>query len=112
MAEEYRLIKQYSINVLVPYDPEAFNELVARLAEAKRLTPEVVRHWIRDATPHAVSLIRPNAESPLWNCLDPVQFSRRKVVGNYEASWFLALSGLEYDLLTGIVQPGIGHWIL
>ena len=105
VARLYRLIKQDSINVLVPYDADVFNDLKRQIAEAERLKPALIRDWIRRATAHAVSLIRPDSNGPLWNHLEPVPFSRRHPLENYEANWFFALSGLEYDRLTGLSPP-------
>ena len=112
VAELYRLIdKKDTINVLVPYDQTAFDELVAEMAETQRRSAGIVRDWIRRATPHAVSLIRPTPEATLWNHLDPVQFSRHRPVDNGEASWFCTLSGLGYDSLTGISKESEETWI-
>lgn len=100
----YRLIGQNTINVVVPYDTVAFNELNLELSEAERLTPEFIRRWRRKATMYAVSLIRPKPEAAIWSHLMPVQFSRRREVDNEEADWFFALPGLEYDPLVGLEQ--------
>ena len=112
VADLYRLIKQDSINVLVRYDTEAFEALRAELGEAERLTPRWIRRWIRRATPHAVGLFRPKDHDAIWNLLEPAQFSRRRLVENYEASWFIALEGLGYDAMTGLVVPGDVSFVL
>ena len=108
----YRLINQDTINVVVPYDEVAFNQLNLELFEADRLTTDLIREWRRKATVHAVSLFRPKADAPIWNHLTPVQFSRRRQVDNDEADWFFALPGLEYDTLSGICDPGDNLMIL
>lgn len=112
VAKEYRLIKQDSINVVVPYDTAGYGELKSRLAQADRLTPELIRSWVRQATPHAVGVMRPQDDSPLWNHIEPVQFSRRRMLENHEATWFWALPGLEYDLLIGLCPPDDNVMIL
>ena len=104
-AKLYRLIKQDTVNVVVPYDRSAFNQLNLDLSEADRLTPELIRRWCRNACQHAVSLFRPKPDATIWNHLAPVQFSRRREVDNEEADWFFALPGLEYDSLVGIREP-------
>lgn len=105
VAKLYRLIKQDSINVLVPYDADIFNDLKRQIVDADRLKPALIRDWIRQATPHGVSLIRPDGDAPLWNHLEPVPFRRRSPLENHEASWFFALSGLKYDGTTGVSLP-------
>ncbi len=102
VAKLYRLIRVDSINVVVRYDQERFAALRREITEPDRLTPELVRRWIRRATPYAVGLFRPRENSPIWNHLEPVQFSRRHPVENYQATWFWALPGIEYGELTGI----------
>ena len=111
VARLYRLIKQDSINVLVPYDARISDDLKRQIVEADRLKPALIRDWIRQATPHAVSLIRPDGDAPLWNHLEPVPFRRRTPLENHEASWFFALRGLEYDRLTGISEKSEISWI-
>lgn len=111
VADKYRLIKQDAINVLVPYQPDVFNTLNAEIVEAARLTPGFIRDWIRRATPHAVSVYRPSDDAPLWNHLEPVPFRRWRPVENHEASWFVALPGLDYEALTGISEKLEDSWI-
>lgn len=110
-ANLYRLIKEDSISVVVPYDQPAFNRLHAELAEARRMTPEFIRRWRGEATAHCVSLCRPKREAAIWNHLAPVQFSRRREIDNAEAEWFFALSGLEYDKLTGLSGKCQDSWL-
>jgi CRISPR-associated endonuclease/helicase Cas3 len=54
-AELYRLIDQDAVNVLVPYDPEAFQRLRTELRQIGKVTVS----WTRQARAHAVSLYRP-----------------------------------------------------
>jgi len=113
VARLFRLIKQDSIEVLVPYQRDVFEQLRCELTEAERLTPELIRQWIRRARAHAVSLFRPHDfRAPVWSHLEPVQFSRRRVVEHHEASWFIAQESLEYDPLTGLVVPTDASFVL
>lgn len=75
------------------------------------MTPELIRRWRGEATAHCVSLCRPKREAAIWNHLAPVQFSRRREIDNAEAEWFFALSGLEYDKLTGLSGKCQDSWL-
>jgi len=54
-ARRYRLIEQDGLQVVVPWDPDAFERLRERSRREHRLT----RGWMREAQPHTVSLFRP-----------------------------------------------------
>lgn len=101
VAEKYRLIDQPTINVLVPYDQPTFDALVDQVEKADQLSPEQIRGWCRRATPHAVSLYRPNHDQPLLAHLMPISFGRAEPDGE-TARWFHALPDLTYDNLIGI----------
>ena len=96
-AELYRVIKQDVINVLVPYDLEAFQ----RLAEEVRETGLTSR-WIAQARPHTVGLFRPQDGDPVWSYLDPVPVGRRR---ESSEEWFIYLEKEHYHSLTGLVPP-------
>ena len=110
-AELCKLIRQDSIQVLVPYDRPAVDQLRAEITDAPRLSPEFIRNWTRRAGPHSVSLFRPQSGTPIWNHLTPVLFRRRPPLENFEASWFFALDGLEYDKLMGLTVSTENSWI-
>lgn len=55
----YRLIAQNSINVLVPYAMEDYEELSSRAEEG------IDRGWIIDARPHCISVFRPREDDPI-----------------------------------------------
>ncbi len=112
VARLYKLIKQDSINVLVPYNPQAFEQLSREIRETDPLTPDFICAWRRRATPHAVSLFRPQNNSPLAPHLEPVQFSRRHPVEWWQADWFIALPGIEYDALLGVAEKTEDVWIV
>jgi CRISPR-associated endonuclease/helicase Cas3 len=89
-AELYRLIDQDAVNVLVPYDPEAFQRLRAESTNFRRLPS----HWIQRARPHTVNLYRPRPEDPIWSFLAPVcRVSKEE----RPADWFLLLDASLYD---------------
>jgi len=111
VAEKYRLIDQLTINVLVPYDQATFDALINQVEKADRLSPEQIRGWCRRATPHAVSLYRPNHDQPILAHLMPISFGRVEPNGE-TARWFHALPGLKYDDLIGIPQEFESSYIM
>jgi CRISPR-associated endonuclease/helicase Cas3 len=111
VAKHYRLINQDAIQVLVPYDRTEFDRIRGEIAEVERLNPKFIRAWVHQATPHAVSMFRPQGEGILWNHLEPIQFSRRHAVEDSRCSWFAALPGIEYDMLIGLSQKTEDSWI-
>lgn len=96
VAREYRLISQDSINVLVPYDADAYGAL-AEEVRSTRLT----RRWILKARPYAVSLFRPKPDAPIWGCLAGVPLGRTGMADD----WFIYLQPKHYDRLLGLVPP-------
>jgi CRISPR-associated helicase Cas3/CRISPR-associated endonuclease Cas3-HD len=111
VAKLYRLIPQDAIQVLVPYDRAEFDRIRGEITEVDHLNPEFIRAWVRQSTPHAVSLYRPRAEDVLWNHLEPIQFSRRHPVENDRCEWFSSLPGIAYDPLIGMSQKTEDAWI-
>lgn len=96
VAGIYRLIEQDSINVLVPYDPPAFAELVAE-ARAHGLSAA----WIRHARPHTVSVFRPKETDHIWEVLESVRARRR----GPRDDWFICLRPDVYDQSLGLIPP-------
>lgn len=88
-AKLYRLIGKEAIEILVPYDPAAFQGLRGELAAAGRLTTR----WIRKARRHAVSVFRPKPDDPLWQILEPAPLGR----GERSEEWFVLLREENYD---------------
>ncbi len=101
MAKHYRLIDQDTINVVVPYDAEAYERLKTRLKDDGRLGHE----WIRDAGPFTVGIYRPPLRSELWNLLDSVPLTREKTADD----WFLYLGDYDHDL--GVASSKSDLWI-
>jgi len=105
VARHYRLIDATTINILVPYDAQWFHTLKDEIETTTGLTPAFIRDWIHRARPHAVSPYRPPRDAAVWSHVEPVQFSRRRRLDNDEAEWFVALPGLQYDGLLGLIEP-------
>jgi CRISPR-associated endonuclease/helicase Cas3 len=75
VACEYRLISENTLNVLVPYDPTRFAQLLAEATDHDELTPKQIRRWNTVARPHSVSVYRPaDARSDLYLNLLPIHF--------------------------------------
>lgn len=97
IADLFRLIDQDAVNVLVPYDLDAFRALEADLAAAGRLN----RDWIQRARRHAVSLYRPKAENPVQRFLKPAPLGR----GESSDDWYLYVEPDHYDRdLLGLLE--------
>jgi hypothetical protein len=112
VAKRYKLIQNDSIRVLVPYDPAGFKQLRDEIENVERFPPELIRDWIRRASPHAVNLFRPQGNEPIAAYLEPVQFSRRRTVEAWEADWFVALADVKYDPLLGVSTEVENLWIV
>ena len=100
VAQQYRLIKQDSINIVVPYAEEL--TLYAELADAADSTG-LSQKWIRKARPLTVSLYRPKAEEPVWGALQPVNYLRTPQ--SKETDWFIYLREEDYHPHLGLVPP-------
>jgi CRISPR-associated helicase Cas3/CRISPR-associated endonuclease Cas3-HD len=103
VAKEYRLISQDSINVLVPYDEDAYTALADEV-RSTRLT----RHWILKARPHTVSLFRPKPDAPIWRNLQGVPLGR----GAMADDWFIYLRPEHYDGQLGLIPPESMEWLI
>lgn len=100
VAQQYRLIKQDSINIVVPYSEQSalYAELAAEADEAG-----LTQKWVRKARPLTVSLYRPKAEEPIWDALQPVNYLRAPQ--NRMTDWFIYLRGEDYHPHLGLVPP-------
>lgn len=98
VAREYRIIPQNAINVVVPYDMEAFAALDKEV-ERTGLT----REWVLRARPHTVSLFRPQREGLITGLLEEVTVGRRC---EPSGDWFI-YRGEEgdYSQETGLSAP-------
>ena len=92
----YRVIPQYTINVLVPYDKAQYHSL-AKEVRQNGLT----YHWLVRARYHSVSLFRPRSPQDDWyQCLEQI---RVKPDHDEESTeWFIYRKEEDYDLDTGL----------
>ncbi|RLA14541.1 MAG: hypothetical protein DRQ52_03905 [Gammaproteobacteria bacterium] len=100
VAQQYRLIKQDSINIIVPYTERSslYKELLTEASEQG-----LSQKWIRKARPLTVSLYRPKAEEPIWGALQPVNYLRTPE--NKMTDWFVYLRKEDYHPNLGLVPP-------
>jgi len=108
VAQQYRLIKQDSINIIVPYAEQS-----ALYAELNTEANEqgLSQKWIRKARPLTISLYRPKAEEPIWDALQPVNYLRTPQ--NKMTDWFIYLREEDYHPQLGLVPPQQLHlWMV
>ncbi|WP_436717768.1 CRISPR-associated endonuclease Cas3'' [Roseiconus lacunae] len=75
VARHYRLINQDVVNVLVPFDPAKYAQLLTEATETERMTPRSIRRWEATASPHAVSVYTQSLENDAAHLL-PISFGR------------------------------------
>lgn len=102
IAKLYRLIPEDRVNVLVPYEPRRYDELLEQ-AHARGANAA----WFRDAQAHAVSVFRKGRPEDDPD-LAPVPLAGR--VSSDE--WFYLARAARYDRLLGLRPPERGgFWI-
>jgi CRISPR-associated endonuclease/helicase Cas3 len=110
VAEQYRLINNDTINVIVPFDAYQYRELLLEVSSSHPRPPGFIREWLRRARKQAVAIYRPSAESAAWNFLEPIPLSH--MPATEEASnWYRPLESVEYDPLWGLKFPNEDAWI-
>lgn len=99
VAQQFRLIKNDMINIVVPFDEQLFKELQT-LAEQKGLTAQ----WIKQARGLSISLYRPKSDDVVWDSLLPVQQFKQ---GRYskQEDWFMVANKGDYDKTLGYKKP-------
>jgi CRISPR-associated endonuclease/helicase Cas3 len=97
VAREYRVIKQDAINVLVPFQQDAFETLAA-----EALNTGLTYSWIQRARPYSVSLFRSRAGRALSGHLEPIPL--RSGAGSSE-DWFIYRTADHYTWERGLVPP-------
>ncbi|MDD2337310.1 MAG: CRISPR-associated helicase Cas3', partial [Geobacteraceae bacterium] len=101
VAQEYRLIDQSAIQVLVPYEKyrEMFDELQRQQDEEG-----INAQWIRKAQGLTVGVFRPKSEHPAWGVLIPAKLRYGKGVSD---EWFILedRDGEFYDNVVGLRLP-------
>jgi len=101
VAQEYRLIDQSAIQVLVPFSAyrDQFEELQRQQDEEG-----INSQWIRKAQGLAVSVFRPKNDHPAWGVLIPAKLRYGKGVSD---EWFILEDRDEefYDNVIGLRLP-------
>lgn len=95
-ARRYYLIPDASVNVLVPYDLEAYENLASEV-RLHRLT----KGWMAKAAAHAISIYRPKKDAPISRWLEPVPVGRRDT----SEDWFIYLNKDHYHERRGLMPP-------
>lgn len=101
VAKEYRLIRQDSINIVVPYQG-ALDLHTRLLAEAGK--QGIRGAWMREARGISVSLFRPKPNDSAWDSLCPLQERHR---GTFQTSedWFTVAKPEHYHPDLGLDLP-------
>jgi len=103
VANEYRLIREDAISILVPYSSEHFERLSRAVNGPARLRGSDWRRWTRMASNHSVNLFRPSLRDGIWNLLLGV---RGALTDNARDTWFVANDTELYDQdLLGLLSP-------
>jgi CRISPR/Cas system-associated endonuclease/helicase Cas3 len=99
VAQHFRLIKNDTINIVVPYNQQVFSEL-EELAAQKGLNAK----WIKRARGLSISLFRPKDDDVVWDSLLPVQQFKQ---GRYkkQEDWFFITDYNDYDDVLGYKKP-------
>lgn len=97
VARRYRLIENDTINVLVPYEAQAFDVLAAEARNAG-----VTYDWILRARPHCVSLFRPRDGDAVVRHLEPLLLPNARDAAE---DWFLYMTPEHYDQRRGLRPP-------
>lgn len=101
VAEEYRLIDQSAIQVLVPYEQniDQFIDLSRRQDEEG-----INAQWIRRAQGLAVSVFRPKQDHPAWEVLIPAKLCYGKGTSD---EWYILedRDRVFYDEVSGLRLP-------
>lgn len=103
VAKLYRLIPDATINVLVPYEINAYNRL-AEQVRRRGLTGE----WIRWARSYVVGVYRPHPNSTIAQFLEPIP-----IRGKPSGDWFIYTEPSHYHCLLGLNPQDVpDNWIL
>lgn len=96
VARLYRVISQDAINVLVPYDVDAFDKLESEVRQTG-----LNRKWIAKARAHTIGLFRPKLYDPVSSYLDRIPIGK----GNYSEEWYIYQNAEHYDQTKGLILP-------
>lgn len=93
----YRLIDTDAINVLVPYDLDAYHALAAEVRDTG-----LTASWITKARAHAISVFRPQRDDPLRDWLESVRIRAGRTIAD---DWFIYLNEAHYSDVSGLCPP-------
>lgn len=96
VAQLYRLIPDATINVLVPYNLDAYQKLTEKVRH-----DGIKRDWILRARPHTIGMFRPRRDAPIARWLEPVMADRTRATED----WFIYLKAEHYGQKTGLIPP-------
>lgn len=99
VAKHYRLINNDTINLVVPYDRELYEQLREQAA-----TEGLTSKWVKQARCLSISLYRPKPDDVIWDSLVPVQVFRNGRQGRKE-DWFIVNNIEDYDANLGYIKP-------
>jgi CRISPR-associated helicase Cas3/CRISPR-associated endonuclease Cas3-HD len=104
-AQEFGLIENSTIRVLVPYKKnlQEYERLIANVREKG-----ISREWIRTATPYTINIFLPNAKSPTWGYLENVHLKDKSPT----KEWFIYLEEKHYDDLLGLQPPSMNEVLI
>ena len=95
-ARHYYLIPKASVNVLVPYDLEAHENLSSEVRHN-----HLTKGWMVKAATHTISIYRPKKDAPISRWLEPVPVGRKDTSDD----WFIYLNKNHYHERRGLMPP-------
>ncbi len=96
VAELYHVIPDATINVLVPYQREAFSVLAGEVRQQG-----ISRDWVNRARLHTIGIYRPRPNAPVARWLEPVPGTD----GATDSDWYVYLKPEHYNHKTGLTPP-------
>lgn len=90
--------------MLVPYDETTFEQLCEQIRSEGDRRPGWLRKWIAAARPLTVTIPTRKLDGPIRPLLEEVHFARNHN-DQQRPDWFLALPGLVYDGMLGLIEP-------
>ncbi len=105
VARLYRLIPNRSVNILVPFDQDAYTALAGEVRDPHR---GFTGDWIRRTRPYTVSVFAGRAIDRLREHVESVPLRRGSVVED----WFIYLREKHYDDLKGLDPPDSPEFLL
>jgi len=97
VGQEYRLIADNQINILVKYNENEFDRLVDEIGGSRPRSPDFYRDWIRRARPLTVGVYTSRLTADLRRHLIPIHFGKSLVTPDREADWYQCVTDDRYD---------------